>query len=112
MTLSRSKRAALARSGWAVGSAAEFLDLDSVEAAFVELKLALADELRRRRASGRITQGALAQRVGSSQSRVAKIEAADPTVSLDLLVRALLALGTSRRALGRVVASPRNPRAA
>ena len=45
------------------------------------------------------------KRLGSSQSRVAKMEAADPSVSLDLLVRGLLATGASPRDIGRVLVS-------
>jgi hypothetical protein len=36
--------------------------------------------------------------------RVAKLEGADAAVSLDLLIRGLLALGASRREIGRVLA--------
>jgi len=35
----------------------------------------------------------LAKRLKSSQSRIAKMEAADATVSVDLLLKALFALG-------------------
>ena len=91
--------------GWRTGSAAEFLDLTPEEAAFVELKLALADHLRRLRFKNRWTQTEIARRLKSSQSRVAKMEAADASVSMDLLVRSLLALGVSRREVGRVIAS-------
>lgn len=98
------KRKRLERAGFAVGSAAEFLDLSPEEAALVEMRLALSRALRERRTAGGLTQAALARRVGSSQSRVAKMEAGDPSVSLDLLVRALLAVGASRREVGQAVA--------
>jgi predicted transcriptional regulator len=52
-----------------------------------------------------VTQVALAKALQSSQSRVAKMEAGDPTVSLDLLVRSLLALGASNRDLAAIIAS-------
>jgi transcriptional regulator with XRE-family HTH domain len=48
----------------------------------------------------------LAKRIGSSQSRVAKIEATDPSVSLDALVRSLIALGATRKDPARVIAMP------
>jgi hypothetical protein len=89
--------------GWRVGSAADFLELSPAEAAFVELKLALADLLRDTRLRRGWTQVQVAQQLGSSQSRIAKMEAADATVSLDLLVRSLLALGASRKEVGRVI---------
>lgn len=100
-----SKKERLARAGWRVGSVAEFLDLTPEEATFVELKLALAAYLRDLRRRRGWTQAQVARRISSSQSRVAKMEAADGSVSLDLLVRSLLALGVSRRDVGRVIAS-------
>src|SRR5262249_270219 len=83
----------LVRDGWRVGSAAEFLDLTPEEAAFVETKLALSRSVRERRNAQNVSQSVLAKRLQSSQSRVAKIEAADATVSIDLVLRALFALG-------------------
>ena len=82
-TTKSAKRKRLASRGWAVGDAKDFLGLSDEEAAFIELKLALADSLRRRRQSEGLTQGALAKRLASSQSRVAKTEAGDRSVSLD-----------------------------
>jgi len=69
----------------------------------VELRLALSRGLRERRAKRKLSQEQLAELIGSSQSRVAKMEAGDPSVSLDLLVRALLALGDTPRELARVI---------
>jgi ribosome-binding protein aMBF1 (putative translation factor) len=98
------KKDRLAAAGWHSGNAAEFLELSTEEAAFVELKLALADYLREVRARNGWTQAQVARRLGSSQSRVAKMEAADASVSLDLLVKALLTLGASRSEVGSVIA--------
>ena len=103
--MQRSKRARLAAAGWRVGSASELLGLTPEEAAFVEMKLALAKHVRALRSELGLTQAQAAQRLGSSQSRVAKMEAADPTVSLDLLVRALFLLGASRREVARIIAA-------
>src|SRR5947209_8053506 len=91
------KRARLEARGWRVGSAADFLELTPEEAAFVETKLALSESLRKRRTAQNISQAALAKRLKSSQSRVAKMEAADATVSIDLLLRGLFALGAKPR---------------
>jgi DNA-binding XRE family transcriptional regulator len=88
-----------------VGDTADFLELSVEEAAFVELKLALADYLREIRARNGWTQAQVARRLESSQSRVAKMEAADASVSLDLLVKSLLTLGASRSEVGGVIAS-------
>jgi hypothetical protein len=93
--MNKSKRAKLEAQGWQVGSAADFLGLSPEEAAFIETKLALSQSLRARRAKQHLTQTGLAKRLKSSQSRVAKMEAADPSVSVDLLLRALYALGAT-----------------
>jgi DNA-binding XRE family transcriptional regulator len=93
----------LEAAGWSVGDARDFLELTPEEAEFVEIKLALSRRLRRLREERNWTQAEFARRVGSSQSRVAKMEAGDPTVSIDLLVRSLLAAGANRRELGRIL---------
>src|SRR5687768_2406616 len=98
------RRKRLEQGGYAVGSAAEFLGLSAEEAALVEMRLVLSRALRERREAARLTQLALARLTGSSQSRVAKMEAGDPSVSLDLLIRALLAAGASRREVGQALA--------
>lgn len=73
------------------------------ETLVAEMKSALARSLRKRRAERKLSQKVLAARLGSSQSRVSKIEADDREVSLDLLVRALIAIGSSRREIGRTL---------
>jgi len=99
------KKDRLSDAGWRVGDARDFLGLTEGEAEFVEIKLALARRLRELREKRHWTQADLAREVGSSQSRVAKMEAADRTVSVDLLVRSLLAVGANRREVGRIVGS-------
>ena len=101
--MEKTKSKKLEQAGWRFGSAAEFLGLTEDEATFVELKLALSDELRSRRENQGLTQIALAEKLGSSQSRVAKMEASDPTVSVDLLIRGLLATGASRREIASAI---------
>jgi hypothetical protein len=97
------KRARLERRGWRVGGAREFLGLSDGEAAFVEFKLRLARGLRERRLRRGLGQVQVAKIIRSSQSRVAKMEAADPSVSLDLLVRSHLALGATGPQLARLL---------
>jgi DNA-binding XRE family transcriptional regulator len=105
--MKKAKRARLEAAGWKVGTAQQFLGLSDEEAAFVDLKLALARSLRSRRERKGLTQNQLAELIESSQSRVAKMEAGDRTVSLDLLVRSLLAMGTTKRELARIIYAPR-----
>jgi DNA-binding XRE family transcriptional regulator len=102
--MNTAKRKRLEAAGWSVGSTADFLELSPEEAAFVELKLRLSESLKRRRTDQKLSQDALAKKIRSSQSRVAKMEAGDPTVSIDLLIRALLATGATHRDLAKVVA--------
>jgi plasmid maintenance system antidote protein VapI len=99
----RANKARLEAAGWRVGDAAEFLELTPEEAAFIEVKLALAAHLRATRVRHGWTQADVARRIGSSQSRVARMEAADASVTLDLIVRSLLALGASAEEVGRVI---------
>ncbi|MCZ7648452.1 MAG: helix-turn-helix transcriptional regulator [Planctomycetota bacterium] len=101
--MNNKKKARLRRAGWSVGSTRDFLGLSREEATLLEMKFALSRSLRQRRAAMKLSQQDLAHRIGSSQSRVAKMEAADFNVSIDLLVRALLALGATRRDVGRAV---------
>jgi transcriptional regulator with XRE-family HTH domain len=46
-----------------------------------------------------LTQVQVAARLNTSQSRVAKMEKADPTVSADLLLQSLFRLGLKRKEL-------------
>ena len=93
MDSAKTKR--LERTGWVVGDSQQFLQLTEEENRFLELKLALASAVRELRERRGMTQTALADRLGSSQSRVAKMEAADRSVSLDLMIRALLIIGAT-----------------
>ena len=93
----------LEASGWKVGDATDFLGLSSEEAEFIELKLALAEGLKEERTTLGLTQAQLARRVGSSQSRVAKMESGDPSVSVDLMVRSLFKLGARRKDVAKLV---------
>ena len=101
--MDKAKRKRLETAGWKVGTVREFLDLSAGEEAYLELKLQLAKNLRKRRREKNLTQVDLARMLKSSQSRIAKMEAGDPTVSIDLLIRSLLALGVSPKTLLRRV---------
>jgi DNA-binding XRE family transcriptional regulator len=103
MTMDKRKTEMLKEKGWKVGTVAEFLDLSAEEFAYIELKLALSKKLKERRLRKKLTQAELAKAIDSSQSRVAKMEAGDPTVSIDLLVKSLLALGVTKKELGRAI---------
>lgn len=102
-------RKQLEAGGWKVGTVQEFLGLSDEEAAYVEIRLALSGTLKARRAQIGLTQKQLADRMESSQSRVAKMEASDSSVSLDLLVRGLLATGATPQDIAASVASAAGP---
>jgi DNA-binding XRE family transcriptional regulator len=106
MMMRKAKRRKLTAKGWKIGNAKEFLGLTEQENAYIDLRLKLAGGLKTRRIQQHLTQIDLAKVMQSSQSRVAKMEAGDPSVSLDLLVKSLLALGASARELARIITSP------
>ena len=99
------KKNRLEAAGWKVGDTSDFLELTPEEQEFIEMKLALAEGLRHERETQGLTQAELAERVGSSQSRVAKMEAADSSVSVDLLVRSLFKLGARRSDVAKLMRS-------
>ena len=100
----KQKKERLEAAAWKVGSAAEFLGLRAEEQAIVAVRAGLAKVLRDARIGRALTQAQLAQLIGSSQSPVAKMEAADSSVSIDLLVRSLVASGTSGATIGQAFA--------
>ncbi len=101
--MKQEKRKRLTQRGWEVGNAKDFLGLSEDEALFLELKLALSLFLRQRRMRQHLTQEQLAQLLKSSQSRIAKMEAGDPSVTIDLLMRALLQLGTTKKEIAKAI---------
>ena len=106
------KKKRLERAGWVVGDTAQFLELSLEEARFLELKLALATGVRELREKAGLTQAALAHRLGSSQSRVAKMEAADRSVSLDLMMRSLFTIGATATEIAKWIKRAETDRAA
>jgi DNA-binding XRE family transcriptional regulator len=110
--MKREKKKRLETAGWRVGTGSEFLGLTDEETALIELKLDLARAVKAERIRRQMTQDELGRLLGSSQSRVAKMEAGDPAVSIDLLVRSLLRLGVNRRDLVRHLSLSTSKRAA
>lgn len=97
------KRQRLQAAGWTIGTTEEFLGLSAEETAFIEMKLALSKAIKQNRINQQMTQYELAKKIKSSQSRVAKIEAGDPSASLDLLIRTLLTFGATRQDIAEVI---------
>lgn len=103
--MKQSKRDKLTKLGYRVTSTQEFLRLSDEEMALIDLKISLIEKLKEIRGRKRITQEQLARLIRSSQPRIAMLERGRPDVSLDLICRALFALGVSRRELGRAITS-------
>ncbi len=99
------KRKRLEEAGFKVSTVADFLGLTPDQSELVEIKVALTSALKTQRGKSELSQLQLAEKIGSSQSRVAKMEAGDPHASLDLLIKALVAAGMTRDDLAKVIAS-------
>jgi len=106
------KKRRLEAAGWKVADAKQFLGLSDEETLLIELKIDLAASLRKRRRSKNLSQRDVAGRLGSSQSRVAKMEGADPSVSIELLLKSLFSLGATRRDIARVIGTKTRRQAA
>ena len=91
--------------GWREGTVKELLGLTEEQSVLVRTKAALAVFLQQRRKQRGWCQAELATRMSSGQSRVAKMEAAHSSVSLDLLVKALLVTGATMPDVAAVMAS-------
>jgi DNA-binding XRE family transcriptional regulator len=97
------KRQKLEAAGWKVGAVAEFLDLSYEEIEMIEIRLSLSKLLKQFRKKQELSQQKLAENINSSQSRVAKMEASDPSVSIDLLIKSLLSLGATREDIATAI---------
>jgi transcriptional regulator with XRE-family HTH domain len=101
--VNRAERKRHEEAGWQVGSVADFLGITEEEAVYIDLRVRLADALKARRQAARLSQKAFASARKSSQSRIAKAEANDPSVSLDLVIRSLIALGVNLGELASII---------
>jgi len=105
--MEKKKRKQLEGKGFRVGSAADFLELTPEEEAYIEIRLDISSLVKTQRTKSGWTQGQLARAIGSSQSRIAKLEGGDPGISLDLMIKALLRLGTSKQQIGKLLGGER-----
>jgi ribosome-binding protein aMBF1 (putative translation factor) len=101
--MDKQKKQKLEKAGFRVGSTADFLALTPEEEAYIEIRLEISSLIRYQRKKLGWTQLKLAQSLGSSQSRVAKMEVGDPSTSLDLMLKGLLNLGISRHEIGSLL---------
>lgn len=103
--MKQAKRKKLEAKGWKIGTAADFLELTPEEEAFIEMKISLSQSLKEMRQRKHLSQVAFAKLIKSSQSRVAKMETGSASVSIDLLIKSLLALGASQNDLAKAISS-------
>lgn len=102
------KRQRLEASGWQIGTVENFLELSEAEAKIVELKLSLSRLFKSWRENQELSQKALAKKMQSSQSRVAKIEAGDGSVTIDLIMRGLFSMGATQKEIAEILISYEN----
>ena len=98
------RRKELEAKGWKFGGVEDFLGLTEEELEYIEVKITLGEMVKDYREKKGLTQVAAAEILNSSQSRLSKIETADPTVSIDLQIKSLLALGASKQEIGQKIA--------
>ena len=101
--MDKKKKKILESKGYRVGSVNEFLELSKEKSEYIELKLVLSQYLVRRRKKNNLTQVQLARILKSSQSRIAKMEKGDPTVSIDLLVKSLFVMGATKKNIAKLI---------
>lgn len=102
--MDQAKKERLESKGWKIGTVSDFLELTPEETIFVKIKLALSRSLKERRQQ-LMTQAELASKMNSSQPRIAKAENGDASVSIELLIRAMLATGATPQDIGQVIAN-------
>ena len=103
INMDKMEKKKLESKGYKIGSAEDFLGLSKEEAEYIELKISLSQALAKQRKQKKLTQIQLAKILNSSQSRVAKMEKGDPTVSLDLLIKSLLAAGATKKNIAEAI---------
>ena len=91
------KKKRLEAAGWKVGTVQELLNLTDEEVEYIDFKIALSKGLKDIRKKQKLTQIQTAGILKTSQSRLAKMENGDPSVSTDLLLKALFALGLNKK---------------
>ncbi|HMB97218.1 MAG TPA: helix-turn-helix domain-containing protein [Balneolaceae bacterium] len=101
--MDKKKRKQLEDKGFRVGTAADFLELSPEEETYIDIRLDISNLVKAQRTKRGWTQEQLARAIGSSQSRIAKLEGGDPGISLDLMIKALLRLGTSKKQIGKLL---------
>lgn len=101
--MDKAKREKLEAAGFKIGSVQDFLGLSEEDMEYVEMKVALAAALKKQRTALRISQNVAAKRLHSSQSRIAKMEGADKSVTVDLILKSIFGLGGTRATVAAAI---------
>ena len=81
---------------WVETDVEELLDLSAQDLVIVEFRAALALALQQARKRQKLTQENAAKVIGTSQAQVARMEAGQSSITIDRLIKALIALGVPR----------------
>ncbi len=103
--MKKSKKEKLQKLGYIVTDAQGYLGLSDEEMALIDLKIQLMHKLKAIREKAGVTQKELAKLMHTSQSRIAMLEGGSSDVSLDLVCKALFALGISKKQIAKAIAS-------
>lgn len=95
--MNKKRQKELEAKGFEVTTVSEFLGLSNLETQIIELRLSLSNALKNRRLQSNVSQKEHAKLLNTSQSRLAKMEAGDKGVSLDLLIKSLFKSGRTVR---------------
>ncbi|NEQ67970.1 MAG: transcriptional regulator [Symploca sp. SIO2D2] len=90
--------------GWKVGTVSDFLELSPEQAILLEIKLALSRSLQERK-QALVTRNEHTESIHSSQLPIAKVENEEESVSIELLISAILSTGASPQDIAQVIAS-------
>ena len=103
--MDKARRKRLEAAGWKFETVEEFLSLTPDEARLIEVRLALSNALKKERKRLKLTQAQAANKLKTTQPRVSRMEAGDPSVSLEAILQYLFKLGMTNKSLGRTIAS-------
>ena len=101
------KRKSLEAAGWKFGDAADFLGMTDEERRLLDARMEMAIAVRRLREAKSLSQKQLAERLKTTQPRIARIERAAANVSFDQIFKAFTAVGGRISVTNLKVRSPK-----
>ena len=97
------KKKALELAGYKMTDSVEWLELSPEEEAIVKIRVNFAMEIDRVCKERGITQQALAEKIGTRQSGVARMLNNPSKVTIDSLIKTLLVLGTPSKRIAALI---------